>query len=546
MTEHITVAAAVGRTLAACGADHVFGVIGSGNFQLTRALVEQGVGFTSTRHEMGAASMADAYGRVSGRLAVVSVHQGCGLTNALTGIAEAVKSHTPMIVVSGDTARGDTTSNFYIDQDAAATAIGATPARVSSAQTAIAETARAVYLATAERRTVIFSVPIDIQEAVIEWDPAFIPPRRALSSLEPSDADLERLVNLLAHAQRPVIVAGRGAWGARDELRALAEAAGALVVTSAAARGLFHGEEWALDIMGGFATDDAADLIAAADVIAAFGVGLNNWTTRGGELLSTATVIQIDDVASAIGRHIAVGHAVIGDVAVVAAAAAARLEQREPRIGYRTPDVAARVVAGRYWKDQPLDSRTKPGSIDPAELAVELDRMLPLERIVVPDGGNVNAYCAYFRVPDERGFCVPLSFQSIGLGLASAIGAGVAQPDRLPIVVGGDGAFMMSHVELDTALRLGLGMVVVVLNDDAYGAEVHIFDAADDEHGLVHFPPTDIAAIARGYGCDAVTVRSSADLSPVATWLDGPRDRPLVIDAKIAGFPSYLMQRGMH
>jgi thiamine pyrophosphate-dependent acetolactate synthase large subunit-like protein len=100
----------------------------------------------------------------------------------------------------------------------------------------------------------------------------------------------------------------------------------------------------------------------------------------------------------------------------------------------------------------------------------------------------------------------------------------------------------MGAVELDTAVREELGMVIVVYNDDAYGAEVHLFADQADKHGIVRFPETDLAAIARGYGCEAMTVRSLDDLGGVQEWLDGPRNRPLVIDAKIAGDASPLMK----
>ena len=545
MVQTITVAEAVGRTIAKLGAAHVFGVVGSGNFHVTNAMIDAGVAFTATRHEMGAATMADAFTRTSGRFAVVSLHQGCGLSNALTGIAEAAKCHTPMLVVTGDTAAGDITSNFHIDQDAAVAAVGATPARIHSAGSAVADAASAVQTALVERETVVLSLPVDLQEELVVFDDDAVPAVPDLLRPGASPESLERLVDLLVNAERPVVVGGRGAWGAKRELRRLAAASGALLVTSAAGRGLFVDDEWALDIMGGFATEGAADLISSADVIAVFGAALNKWTTRDGALLRSPTVVHVDDRPSAIGLHRPVDVAILGDVAAVARGAAEAIETRVPgKVGYRTPATAERVRSSRYWRDQPFDSLSDGERIDAQELTNALDALLPIERIVVPDGGNVNCYPgAHLRVPDERGYCIPLSFQAIGMGLAAGIGAGVAQPGRLPVVGTGDGAFMMSLVELDTAVRLGLGMVVIVYNDDAYGAEVNLFDPYTDKLDLVRFPETDIAAIAAGYGCHGVTVRGLDDLDAVQAWLDGPRDRPLVIDAKIVKGRSWLMAR---
>ncbi len=149
------------------------------------------------------------------------------------------------------------------------------------------------------------------------------------------------------------------------------------------------------------------------------------------------------------------------------------------------------------------------------------------------DSGNFMGYpSAYLRVPDQHGFCFTQGFQSIGLGLATAIGAALARPDRVAVAALGDGGALMAAAELETVARLRLPMVVVVYDDRGYGAEVHHFAGAD--HSTVTFPDTDIAAIGRGYGFDAVTVRAPDDLKAVAEWVAGPRAAPLLVDAKIA------------
>ncbi len=543
MGRTVTVGDAVGKALRERGVAQIFGVVGSGNFVATNAMIEGGARFVAARHEMGAACMADAYTRLTGELAVVSVHQGCGLTNAMTGIAEAAKCHTPILVVTGDTALGDVSTNFAIDQDRAVEALGAVAMRIHTAETAVADAVAAFDRAMRDRVTVVLSLPIDLQSRPWEGEVA-LPPRGEVLPAGASTESIARLAEALARAERPVIVGGRGARHASTELRALAEQSGALLATSAAGRGLFVGDEWALDIMGGFSTPGAAELIREADLLVGFGVALNGWTTHRGTLAVQPVVIQVDDRREAFGLHRPVSLAILGDTAQVAAAVRTELASRgAARTGYRTPDVAERVQAARNWVDQPVDEPDDDGLVGAKALTNALDAMLPLERVVVPDGGNVNFFAgAFFRVPDEKGYVVPLGFQSIGLGLASAIGAGVAQPQRLPILGTGDGSFMMSLVELDTAVRLSLGMVIVVYNDDAYGAEVHLFPGQQDRHGVVRFPETDVAAIARGFGCEAITVRNLGDLGGVEDWLAGPRDRPLVIDAKIAGYPTPLME----
>jgi thiamine pyrophosphate-dependent acetolactate synthase large subunit-like protein len=313
-------------------------------------------------------------------------------------------------------------------------------------------------------------------------------------------------------------------------LRELASRSGALLATSAVAHGLFHGDPFALGISGGFASPVAAELIVGADLVVGWGCALNMWTTRHGKLLSPhAKLAQVDLEQAALGAHRPVDLGVVGDVSCTASDVLAVAKERQ---GYRTEDVAARIATGR-WNDVEHDELSRGGRIDPRTLSKLLDELLPAERIVSIDSGNFMGYpSAYLSVPDEQGFCFTQAFQSIGLGLGTAIGAALARPDRLPVLGTGDGGFHMALSELDTAVRLGLPLVVIVYNDAAYGAEVHHFGDAD--MSTVRFPDADLAAIGRGFGCAGVTVRSAEDLFAVREWLTGPLNAPLVIDAKIA------------
>jgi len=538
------VAEAVGRTLAQLGVGQVFGVIGSGNFHVTNALIAGGARFIAARHENGAAMMADAYSRSTGTVSVVSLHQGCGLTNGLTGITEAAKSRSPVLVVSADTPPTQKTSNFWIDQEAAVAALGAEVERIHTPGTAVDDAVRAYQRALQERRTVLLNLPLDVQEAEIEWSPDMVVGVPERFAPGPSSEAVRRLVELLSSAERPVLVGGRGALAAGPALTRLADACGALLATSAVARGLFAGHRWNLDVIGGFATPVAGELIQSADVVVAFGASLNRWTTRNGTLLCPGTkVVQVDLDLAAIGHHRPADLGVIGDSAQVAETVAAALDkQGSTPTGYRTEEVAERLARGGRWCNIPYEDTGTDDRIDPRTLTIALNDLLPMARVVVPDGGNFSGYPAMFLdVPDRYGFCLPLAFQSIGLALPAAIGAGVAAPDRTAIAAVGDGGFMMSLTELDTAVRLALPLVVIVYNDDAYGAEVHHFGPEGFPVDTVLFPETDIAAIAQGFGCTAVAVRRVEDLKGVSDWVQGPPDGPLLIDAKITSFPSWVL-----
>lgn len=535
------VAEAVGRALYASGIDHVFGVVGSGNFHFTNALVAAGARFVAARHEGGAATMADAYVRTSGTVAALSVHQGPGLTNAVTGITEAAKSRTPLLVLAAEVTQPH--SNFSIDQEALARAVGVVTARVTSAETAVEQACEAVRLALHERRTVLLNLPLDVQASEVPDAalPTSITPPPAREAMEPDTAQVVAFARELEKSRRPVFVAGRGARtpGARDALTALADRHGALLATSAVAHGLFHDTPWSLNISGGFASPLTTELIQGADLIVGWGCALNMWTMRHGSLIGPdTTVVQVDDDPSALGAHRPIHLGVTGDVELTARRTLEMGDSggdtRIHRQGYRTADTEAAIAARVRWRDVPYEDESDRERIDPRTLSIALDDILPAERVIGVDSGNFMGHpSAYLSVPDHKGFCFTQAFQSIGLGLATTIGAALAQPGRLPVAALGDGGALMSAVELDTVRRLGLPMVVVVYNDESYGAEVHHFGPDGHPLDTVMFPSTDIAALARGYGFEAVTVRTAADLKPVEDWVAGPRPTALLIDAKV-------------
>jgi len=543
MTE-TTVAGWIGTALARdAGVQAVFGVVGSGNFHVTNALTAHGARFIPARHEGGAATAADAYARVSGEVGVLSVHQGPGLTNALTGLTEAAKSRTPLLVLAAEATQP--TSNFYIDQAGLAASIGVLPDRVTAASTVRNDLRRAYRTALIERRTVLLSLPLDVQAQPLTDIP--MPEVRIWPRLWPAPETITALADALAQAERPVFLAGRGARNAKQELKDLAERGGALLATSAVSRGLFNGEPFNLDVSGGFATPVAADLIAGADLVIAWGCALSMWTTRHGTLISKdATVIQIDANPGALGVQHRVDLGIPSDVTTAARAVIAELDRRGQRAqAYRTPEVAKRLAVEGRWRDVPFQPETEEGRIDPRTLTIALDDLLPAERTVATDSGNFMGYPAMFLgIPDENGLVFTQAFQSVGLGLATALGAAIARPDRLTVAALGDGGALMGSSELETAVRLGISdLVVVVYNDEAYGAEVHHFGPHGDPLRNVVFPPTDIAAIARGYGFEAATVRGSEDLAAVRSWLTGPRERPLLIDAKVTRrHPSWWLE----
>ncbi len=541
-----SVADVVGNTIAAQGVEDAFGVLGSGNLVVTNALCRGGAKgngahgggarFHHARHESAAVCMADGYARVTGRVGVVSVHQGPGLTNTMTGLTEAAKSRTPVLVLAGETPAAALTSNFRIDQHDLVESVGAIADRVHSAKTAADDALRAYQRAITERRPVVLMLPIDIQPEQAATTEPQQAPLPSIDPPEPSASAIKAAKTLIEQATKPAIIAGRGAVisEARDEIEALADRIGAIEATSAPANGLFDGLPYALGISGGFASPFAAQLLPQADLVIVFGASANHWTTKHGAMIGQgAKVIQVDVEQRAIGRNRPIDLAIVGDAKATAHKLTGALSDHEAT-GFRTPELADQIAAHR-WHDEPYEDASTDEWIDPRTLSKTVDEKLPKQRAVAVDSGHFLGYPSmYIGVPDARHWVFPNGFQAVGLGLGNALGAAIADPDRPTVAAIGDGGAFMALAELETATRLKLGNLLVLIYDDAaYGAEVHHFAPMGHDVSLVRFPDADLAAIAQAAGARAATIRNPDDLTAIDEWQEERSGHPLVLDAKV-------------
>jgi thiamine pyrophosphate-dependent acetolactate synthase large subunit-like protein len=539
MSGNPTVASVIGRDLAGYGARRCFGLLGTANFKVSHALVENGVELIAARHECNAATMGDAYAKATGELTLVSVHSGPGLTNALTGIAEAAKSRTPLVVLAGDVPTGALKNNFYIEQAEMVRAAGAVSERLHTANSAREDAQRAVVRALRDRQTVVLSMPLDVQNAALATNLPPLELPRAPGRLHPDPRAIKNLAEALVRAQRPLILAGRGAVisDAEQALLALSDRVGALLATSVCGHGLFAGNPWSLGISGGFSSPVADELISESDFILGFGAGFTQWTTKRGKLIAPgAAVAQVDIEASKLGYQTPIQYAVHGDARATAEALLVELDHQSLKLyksGRRSDAMRERIRTGdNHHFPHPDQSDTQ--FIDPRTLSKAVDALLPRDRVVASDSGHFCGWVPrYWRVPNARASCLSHSFQSIGLGLPSVIGLAVANPGKLAVLGAGDGGFMMSISDFETAIRLGLRLCILIYNDNSYAAEVHYFGRQGFSTDIVRFPETDFAAIARGYGARATTVRALADLEPVKSWVAEGAPGVFLIDGKI-------------
>lgn len=530
MTE---LAIAVAQALAEGGVTTAFGVLGNGNARAVAALTASGVRYIAARHEGGAITMADAYHRVTGNVAVCTTTYGPGITNTATGLAEAVKHRSGVLMLCGDRP-ANASRPIDIDQEVFAEALGAQTVRLVDPAKAYAATADALWLARSGPRPVVLSMPSDLLTAG-PCDRAACGMPVPVARPVPADAEVEAALEILADARRPLLLAGLGAWRsmAASPIAALGDRLGALFATTVMAAGMFHESPWSLGICGGFSSPRAARIIGAADAIIAFGTSLSDFTLHGGRLLDPqASVVQVELAGTATAHRVDL--CVTGDASKVACALLDRVSARGLAPSAWRSEVADEM---RHidWAHERYDDASTASRIDPRTLSLALAPLLPAARTLVTDGGHFVGWPAmYWPVSDPSALVFTgAAFQSIGLGFAGAVGAAAGRADRTTVVALGDGGALMGLPELETLIRTAHSALVVIYDDAAYGAEVHLYRPLGIDITPAMFNDTDFAGLARALGAEAVTVRTAADLDVVRAWRDHDGRGTLVLDCKI-------------
>jgi thiamine pyrophosphate-dependent acetolactate synthase large subunit-like protein len=369
-----------------------------------------------------------------------------------------------------------------------------------------------------ERRPVVIGVPFDLQSR--PWDgPAALPkPSRELlprpSPIPPHPDDVASAAKLLAGAERVVVLAGLGAVeaGAGPACRALAARTGGLLSTTLPARGLFHDDPFCIGISGSFTPEVGLEYLAQADFVVAVGCSLAYHAGGGGQLWPKAKMLQvdIDPVAVSQGQEVA-RHHLRADARLGVEALAAALPARDDgrNASWRTDAIAARI------RDSKPDSHTfeiGPGLLDPRHVVEALEKALPRDWEMVNSSGHCSWFFAQMPSRPQEKFLTIREFGAIGNGISFAMGVAAARPDRPVVLFDGDGSLMMHVQELETIKRHRLNILVVVMNDGAYGSEVHkLRSEGMPEDGSV-FGYCDFAGIARGFGLAGRTFKDLNDL----------------------------------
>src|ERR1700759_3016391 len=360
---------AIAQSLIAEGMTDFFGLMGDGKMWLWGELSRNpSVKPYNARHEAMAVSMADGYARTTGKVGIALVTCGPGLTQCGTSLIAAYRGKTPIVLIAGEIEAGAKNRTQSMDQRRFAEASSARFHTITSIDNMAEEIAEAFYAARLYRGPVVLNLPMDLQEEDFDWDYEYRPSTQFLPTRmeTPSPDQLAPVIEKLLAAERPVIIAGRGARAAnaKDEIIKLADRVGALLATSSQGKGYFAGHPWDIGIAGAFASAPSEQLLAEADFVLGVGAELGYYTTEGGLLFPSAEVARIDIKPAPEEIGVIPGLYVQGDARKAVATINEALESRQVRKeGLRTPATKAGLDAPDYGFEAPKDG------LDPRRLA---------------------------------------------------------------------------------------------------------------------------------------------------------------------------------
>ncbi len=515
----------VARSLTEARVGAVFTLVAGHTTPIIDACIDSGVRLVDVRHEEAATHMATGWARRTGNPGVALVTAGPGVTNAATGVANAWSAGVPIFVLAGRAplAQADKAPLHEMDQIGFMKPITKWAATVLETGRLPEYVGRAIAESQAGRPGPVFlEVPSELLRAdaaePAEWHS---PPARARSAAAPSD--VEAAAALLRAAESPLILAGSGVFWAQawDELRQLVEKLAAPVITSHAARGVIPFDH------PNHVPAARSLALSRADVVLVVGSRFNfmlaygqppRWNPDG-------KVIQVDIEAEAIGRNRPVELGLLGDAQVVLAQLAGALPERSDDGWLAELRGADRDARSRLADAAVTDAEP----IHPLQLCHELASVLEPDAFVAVDGGDILSF-ARQAVPatGPGGWIDSGAFGCLGYGIPAAAAAKLATPDRQSIALVGDGAFGLTAVELDTAARHGLGILVVISNNGAWAIETTSQEMEFGRSIGTELKVRPYHLLAESLGCEGIEVAKAEELGNA---LRRPvRDRPLVVN----------------
>ena len=510
-----------------------FALLGDANMHWAGAIDDRGIECVYTRHEHAAVAAATAYARENDTVGCATVTCGPGLTQIMTILPIAVRARIPLVIFAGEAPLNKPWYNQGIDQAPFVAACGARYHALHDPDRMVAKVHEAFAEAKRDQIPVVIGVPFDLQQLPCEGgDQGLISNElyQPSAPVFPDQAVIGQAAEWIAQSRRPVLLAGLGVVRshAAGACLQLAERAGALLATTLPAKGLFHDQEYCLGVAGGFATERSKEIFAQADLVIAVGSRLASHAFDGGKLTPDARVIHIDiDPQETVQGRKAADLLVRSDARLGVQALTGTVAARE---GWRSDQMRQLTSAAL---ELPNDSETPDGLLHPMAVIKKLTEIVPANCRIV----NTSGHCAYYaaqmnRHPQDH-FTVIREFGAIGNGTSFALGIAAAHRDRPVVLIDGDGSAMMHIQELETMARHQMKVLTLVMNDGAYGSEVHKLRADHVSYDGSVFGRPDIATVARGFGLAGHTVTRLDDLDDlIAQFLAS--DRGALIDVHIS------------
>lgn len=493
------------------GVKYIFGIPGEENIDLMDALLDSDITFITTHHEQGAAFMADVYGRLTGRAGVCLSTLGPGATNLVTGVADANMDHAPLVAIAGqaDTNRLHKESHQVLDLQNMFEPITKYSSRLLTPNIITEVVRKAFKLAQTEKKGACF---IEFPENIAEM-PIDDSPLRAQQPMAPEAAAsrIQYAAEVISNARDPIILAGNGVIraGASQALAHFAEHLNIPVANTFMAKGVIPFKHpMALGTVGLQAHDYVSCGFERADVIICIGYDVVEYHPRLWHPTRDRKIIHIDMSPAEVDACYIVEAGVVGDIT--------HSLQRISELAKPHETSRMRPLRDSLIEDMNQHQDDTGFPVKPQKIIWDLRTVMGLEDTVICDVGAHKMWMArMFRCEYPNTCIISNGFASMGIAVPGAIAARLANPERKVVAVTGDAGFMMNSQEIETALRLGVAMVILIWNDNSYGLIEWKQMINYGRPSNVRFNNPDFVKYAESFGAKGYRVERTEDLRSI-------------------------------
>lgn len=494
------------------GVENIFGIPGEENIDMMDVLLDSKLRFITTRHEQGAAFMADVYGRLTGKAGVCLATLGPGATNLITGVADANMDRAPVVAIAGQvaTTRMHKESHQHLDLVNLFKPISKYSAQIREPEIIPEIVRKAFKQAEAEKPGASFiDFPENIAKMVVDGkEPLKV--QRATVPTPPSEK-IAQAARIISQAKYPLVMAGNGIVraGAADQLVAFAETLNIPVATTFMAKGVIPSSHaLSLGAVGLQAHDHVACGFDRADVIICVGYDMVEYHPYLWHPDKQRQIIHVDVTPAEVDEHYILAAGVIGNIGEALQRIGSEASPQQ-----NTPAANLRETIARELSEHANDSAFP---MKPQKIVWDLRQVLEPNDIVISDVGAHKMWMARMYQAEQPNTCIISNgFASMGIGVPGAIAAKLVFPDRTVLTVTGDAGFLMNSQEIETALRIGTPIVILVWNDSEYGLITWHQLRHFGRPSHIDFKNPDLVKYAESFGAKGYRVEAAADLIPI-------------------------------